>query len=198
MKEGFDSCLPLCLDKLMIGTDLNTSPLATAFPFISSNVTSNEGIMYGINKHNNSLILFDRFSMENANTVVFAKSGAGKSYTIKLEVLRSLMLGIDSVIIDPEDEYRYLAEAVGGSYISVSLNSSHHINPFSLQANEGENMEEILRSNAADLIGLFRLMLGSITPEEETVLERAIKEVYLVRDINNQTSIEDLNKSLCL
>jgi type IV secretory pathway VirB4 component len=194
MKEGFDSCLPLCIDKLMIGTDLNTSPLATAFPFISSNVTSNEGIMYGINKHNNSLILFDRFSMENANTVVFAKSGAGKSYTIKLEVLRSLMLGIDSVIIDPEDEYRYLAEAVGGSYISVSLNSSHHINPFSLQANEGENMEEILRSNAADLIGLFRLMLGNITPEEETILERAIKEVYLVRDINSQTSIEGLNK----
>jgi type IV secretory pathway VirB4 component len=194
MKEGFDSCLPLCIDKLMIGTDLNTSPLATAFPFISSNVTSNEGIMYGINKHNNSLILFDRFSMENANTVVFAKSGAGKSYTIKLEVLRSLMLGIDSVIIDPEDEYRYLAEAVGGSYISVSLNSSHHINPFSLQANEGENMEEILRSNAADLIGLFRLMLGNITPEEETILERAIKEVYLVRDISSQTSIEGLNK----
>ena len=194
MKEGFDSSLPLCADKLLIGTDLNTSPLATAFPFISSNVTSNEGIMYGINKHNNSLILFDRFSMENANTVVFAKSGAGKSYAIKLEVLRSLMLGVDSIIIDPEDEYRYLVEAVGGSYISVSLNSSHHINPFSLQANEDESMEEILRSNAADLIGLFRLMLGNITPEEETVLERAIKEVYLIRDISEQTSIEDLNK----
>ena len=192
MKEGFDSCVPLCSDKLMIGTDLNTAPLSTAFPFISSNVTSNQGIMYGINKHNNSLILFDRFSMENANTVVFAKSGAGKSYAIKLEVLRSLMLGTESIIIDPEDEYRYLAEAVGGSYISVSLNSSHHINPFSLQANKEENMEEILRSNAADLIGLFKLMLGSITPEEETILERAIAETYLVRDINENTAVEDL------
>lgn len=192
MKEGFDSCVPLCSDKLMVGSDLNTAPLSTAFPFISSNVTSNQGIMYGINKHNNSLILFDRFSLENANTVVFAKSGAGKSYTIKLEILRSLMLGTDSIIIDPEDEYRYLAEAVGGSYISVSLNSSHHINPFSLQVNKEESMEEVLRTNAADLIGLFKLMLGSITPEEETVLERTIHEVYLVKDITKDTAVEAL------
>ncbi len=199
MKEGFDSCLPLCSDKLMIGSDLNTAPLSTAFPFISSNVTSNQGIMYGINKHNNSLILFDRFSMENANTVVFAKSGAGKSYTIKLEILRSLMLGTDSIIIDPEDEYRYLAEAVGGSYISVSLNSSHHINPFSLKANAEENMEEILRSNTVDLIGLFKLMLGNITPEEDTVLARAIHETYLVRDITKETAVEELpNKNMPL
>ncbi|MCK5081128.1 MAG: DUF87 domain-containing protein, partial [Candidatus Moranbacteria bacterium] len=192
MKEGFDSCVPLCFDKLMIGSDLNTAPLSTAFPFISSNVTSNQGIMYGINKHNNSLILFDRFSLENANTVVFAKSGAGKSYAIKLEILRSLMLGTDSIIIDPEDEYRYLAEAVGGSYVSVSLNSSHHINPFSLQINKDESMEEVLRTNAADLIGLFKLMLGSIIPEEETVLERAIHETYLVRDITKDIPVEDL------
>jgi type IV secretory pathway VirB4 component len=193
MQEGFDSCLPLCSDKLMTGSDLNTAPLSTAFPFISSNVTSNEGIMYGINKHNNSLILFDRFSMENANMVVFAKSGAGKSYAIKLEVLRSLMLGTDSIIIDPEDEYRYLAEAVGGSYISLSLNSSHHINPFSLQANKEDDMEEILRSNISDLIGLFKLMLGNITPEEETILSRAISETYSVRDISNETKVEELS-----
>jgi len=199
MKEGLDSCIPLCSDHLMVGSDLNTAPLSTAFPFISSNVTSNQGIMYGINKHNNSLILFDRFSMENANTVVFAKSGAGKSYAIKLEILRSLMLGTDSIIIDPEDEYRYLAEAVGGSYISVSLNSSHHINPFSLQANKEENMEEILRSNTVDLIGLFKLMLGNVTPEEDTVLERAIHETYQVRDITPETSVEDLpNKEMPL
>jgi type IV secretory pathway VirB4 component len=193
MQEGFDSCLPLCSDKLMTGSDLNTAPLSTAFPFISSNVTSNEGIMYGINKHNNSLILFDRFSMENANMVVFAKSGAGKSYAIKLEVLRSLMLGTDSIIIDPEDEYRYLAEAVGGSYISLSLNSSHHINPFSLQANKEDDIEEILRSNISDLIGLFKLMLGNITPEEETILSRAISETYSVRDISNETKVEELS-----
>jgi len=199
MKEGFDSCVPLGTDKLMIGSDLNTAPLSTAFPFISSNVTSNQGIMYGINKHNNSLILFDRFSMENANTVVFAKSGAGKSYTIKLEILRSLMLGTDSIIIDPEDEYHYLAEAVGGSYISLSLNSSHHINPFSLQANKEENMEEILRSNTVDLIGLFKLMLGNVTPEEDTIIERAIYETYQVRDITKETAVEELpNKEMPL
>ncbi len=199
MQEGFDSCLPLCSDKLMTGSDLNTAPLSTAFPFISSNVTSNEGIMYGINKHNNSLVLFDRFSMENANMVVFAKSGAGKSYAIKLEILRSLMLGTESIIIDPEDEYRYLAEAVGGSYISLSLNSSHHINPFSLQANKEDDMEEILRSNISDLIGLFKLMLGNITPEEETILSRAITETYSIRDISNETKMEDLpNKAMPL
>ncbi|MFO7807146.1 MAG: ATP-binding protein [Candidatus Moraniibacteriota bacterium] len=194
MKDGFDSCLPLCTDKLMIGSDLNTSPLSTAFPFISSNVTSNEGIMYGINKHNNSLILFDRFGLENANVVVFAKSGAGKSYAIKLEILRSLMLGTDSIVIDPEDEYRYLAEAVDGSYISVSLNSSNHINPFDLRPNEEEDTEEIIRSNVADLLSLMKLMLGSITPEEESILERALKETYSVRDITKDTPVKELGK----
>ncbi|MFW5884890.1 MAG: VirB4-like conjugal transfer ATPase, CD1110 family [Patescibacteria group bacterium] len=194
MKEGFDSCLPLATDKLMIGSDLNTSPLATVFPFISSNVTSNQGIMYGINKHNNSLILFDKFSLENANMVVFAKSGAGKSYAVKLEILRSLMLGTDSIIIDPEDEYRYLAEAVGGSYISVSLNSSHHINPFELRPNEDEDTQEILRSSIADLLGLMKLMLGAVTPEEEAILERALKEAYAVRDITDSTPVQELGK----
>ncbi|MDZ7611177.1 MAG: DUF87 domain-containing protein [Candidatus Moranbacteria bacterium] len=198
-KEGFDSCLPLCTDKLMAGSDLNTSPLSTAFPFISSNVTSNQGIMYGINKHNNSLILFDRFSLENANTVVFAKSGAGKSYAVKLEILRSLMLGTDSIVIDPEDEYRYLAEAVGGSYISISLNSPHHINPFDLRSNEDENTEETIRSNIADLLRLLKIMLGTITPEEESVLERALNETYAVRDITKDTPAQELkNKQMPL
>ena len=191
MKEGFDSCLPLCSDKLMTGVDFNTSPLSTSFPFISSDVTSNEGILYGINKHNNSLILFDRFTMENANMVVFAKSGAGKSYAIKLELLRSLMLGTNAIVIDPEDEYRYLTEAVDGSFIKISLNSSHHINPFQLVVeNSNVDMDELLRSNIANLLGLFKLMLGNITPEESAILERAIREVYASRDITDQTSPE--------
>ena len=192
MKEGFDSCLALCNDKLMTGVDFNTSPMSTSFPFISSDVTSNEGILYGINKHNNSLILFDRFTMENANMVVFAKSGAGKSYTIKLEILRSLMIGTSVIVIDPEDEYRYLAEAVDGSFIKISLNSPNHINPFQLTAEKNVDMDEILRSNIANLLGLFKLMLGNITPEESAIVERAIREVYSSRDISDQTSPERL------
>ncbi len=192
MKEGFYSTLPLCEDKLMSGVDLNTAPLSTSFPFISSDVTSNKGILYGVNRHNNSLILFDRFSMENANMVIFAKSGAGKSYTVKLEALRSMMLGTSIVIIDPEDEYRHLAEAVGGSFIKISLTSPNHINPFDLPREEEEEMESILRSNIAELLGLLKLMLGNITPEEETILERAIKETYAVRDITTDTPITEL------
>ncbi len=192
MKEGFDSCLPLCTDKLMTGIDFNTAPLSTSFPFISADVTSNEGILYGVNKHNNSLILFDRFTMENANMVVFAKSGAGKSYAIKLELLRSLMLGTSVIVIDPEDEYRYLAEAVDGSFIKISLNSPHHVNPFQLAIEKGVDISELLRSNIANLLGLFKLMLGSITPEESAVLERAIREVYASRDISEKTSPERL------
>ncbi len=193
MKEGFYSTLPFCEDKLMSGVDLNTAPLSTSFPFISSDVTSNKGILYGVNRHNNSLILFDRFSMENANMVIFAKSGAGKSYTVKLEALRSMMLGTNIVIIDPEDEYRHLAEAAGGSFIKISLTSSNHINPFDLSKEEGEEMESILRSNIAELLGLLKLMLGNITPEEETILERAIKETYAVRDITTDTPIAELS-----
>lgn len=194
MKEGFDSCLPLCDDKLQAGINLSSNPLSTAFPFISTDISSNQGILYGINKHNNSLIIFDRFSMENYNMVVFAKSGAGKSYAVKLEVLRLMMMGVDAIIIDPEDEYRYLAEATGGSFVKISLTSDSHINPFDLPIEDDKNMEEILRSNSATLLGLFRLMFGNITLEEDAILERAIKETYAVRDINNETLSTEITK----
>jgi len=192
MKEGFDSCLPLGTDKLDAGINLNTAPLSTSFPFISTDLSSNEGVLYGINQHNNSLILFDRFSLENANMVIFAKSGAGKSYAVKLEILRSMMLGTSVIVIDPENEYRYLAEAVGGSFIKIALTSPSHINPFDLPQDEEENMDEILRANAANLLGLFKLMLGNITPEEESILEKAIKEAYALRDITEKTSVKGL------
>ena len=194
MKEGYDSCLPLCDDKLQAGINLSSNPLSTAFPFISTDISSNQGILYGINKHNNSLIIFDRFSMENYNMVVFAKSGSGKSYAVKLEVLRLMMMGVEAIIIDPEDEYRYLAEATGGSFVKISLTSASHINPFDLPLEEDKNMEEILRSNSANLLGLFRLMFGNITSEEDAILERAIKETYAVRDINNETLIGDVTR----
>lgn len=194
MKDGFDSCLPLCDDKLLAGINLSTNPLSTAFPFISTDISSNQGILYGINKHNNSLIIFDRFSMENYNMVVFAKSGSGKSYAVKLEVLRLMMMGVDAIIIDPEDEYRYLAEATGGSFVKISLTSASHINPFDLPVEEDKNMEEILRSNSATLLGLFRLMFGNITSEEDAILERAIKETYAIRDINTETLPSEITK----
>lgn len=193
MGEGFTSCLPICLDKISSGINLNTSPLSTIFPFISADVTSNKGILYGINKHNNSLILFDRFSMENYNMVIFAKSGAGKSYAVKLEILRSLMVGTEVIVIDPEDEYGRLSESVGGSFIRISLTSKDHINPFdfsNMADLKEEGMREILRSQIASLLGLFRLMLGNLTPEEDSVLEKAIKETYNVRDINENTPTE--------
>ncbi len=199
MKEGFTSTIPLGLDKIDNTTPLNTSPLSTVFPFISADITSNEGILYGINQHNNSLVLFDRFTMENANMVVFAKSGAGKSFAVKLEILRSMMLGTNVIVIDPENEYEYLAEVTGGSFVNISLNSKQHINPFDLAEEEGKEMKELLRSNIATLLGLFKIMLGSLMPEEEAVLEQAIRETYGIMDINENTLVGDLkNKNMPL
>jgi type IV secretory pathway VirB4 component len=188
-EQGFNSTLPLGNDELDIGTNMNSGPLSTTFPFVSSTLSSNQGILYGINRHNNSLIIFDRFKMENGNMVVFAKSGAGKSYTVKLEVLRSLMIGTDVIIIDPENEYKHLCETVGGTFIKISLNSSNHLNPFDLpKIQEDEDPEDILRNNIANLIGLCHLMLGSITPEEDSILDKAIHETYAIRDITPQTN----------
>jgi len=181
---GLNSTLPLGLDELDVANNMNTGPLSSCFPFVSSDLTSNDGILYGINRHNNSLILFDRFAMENANSVVFAKSGAGKSYTVKLEVLRSLMIGTDVIIVDPENEYQHLASAVGGTYLSVSLNSPSRINPFDLPvAIEGESNADVLRSSVINLLGLFSLMLGKLNPTEEALMDKAIWQTYAKKDI---------------
>jgi type IV secretory pathway VirB4 component len=137
--------------------------------------------------------------MENANMVVFAKSGAGKSFAVKLEILRSMMLGTNVIVIDPENEYEYLAEVTGGSFVNISLNSKQHINPFDLAEEEGKEMKELLRSNIATLLGLFKIMLGSLMPEEEAVLEQGIRETYGIMDINENTLVSDLkNKNMPL
>lgn len=184
MEQGFASTVPLANDELDASTNLNTSPLSTSFPFTSSNLSSNDGILYGINRHNNSLVLFDRFKMENANMVVFAKSGAGKSYTAKLEILRSLMFGTQVIIIDPENEYKHLCNAVGGSFVKISLTSPNHINPFDLPLmQDDDDPEEILRSGIVNILGLMRIVMGNITPEEDSILDRAIRETYAVKDI---------------
>ncbi len=192
-EQGFNSTLPLGNDELAIATNMNSSPIASSFPFVSSELTSDDGILYGINRHNNSLILFDRFSLQNANAVVFATSGAGKSYAIKLEVLRSLMLGADVIIIDPENEYQHLAEAVNGAYINVSLNSESKLNPFDLPRGVGgeSKPEDILRSAVITLKGLIRLMIGDLTNTEDSLLDRALLETYAKKDI---TPASDLSK----
>jgi len=183
-EQGFRSTLPLELDELNVHQKLNSSPLSSIFPFVSFDLTSDKGILFGINRHNSSLILFDRFSLENYNSVTFAKSGSGKSYAIKLEILRSLMFDTDVIVIDPEREYENLAEAAGGRNFNISLSSEHHINPFDLPAvREDEEPSDILRNNIINLVGLFRIMLGGLTPEEDAIIDRAITETYELKDI---------------
>jgi len=184
-EQGFNSTLPLGNDELYVTFNMNSSPVASSFPFISSELTSDNGILYGINRHNNSLILFDRFSLQNANTVVFATSGAGKSYAIKLEILRSLMMGAEVIIIDPEYEYKHLSDAVGGTYINISLSSENKLNPFDLPRAIGEDSKpgDIIRSAVITVKGLVRLMLGDLNHEEDSIVDRALLETYAKKDI---------------
>ncbi len=189
MDQGFQSTLPLGEDQLKITKNLDTNSLSTSFPFVSAELTSNKGVLYGINRHNNSLVLFDRFDLENANEVVFAKSGAGKSYAIKLEALRSLMFGTDVIVIDPENEYEALSNAVGGSFFDFSLNSDKRINPFDLpKATESESGDVTLRTAVTDIKGLLALMVGGITPEEDAILDKALYDTYALRDITEDSS----------
>lgn len=184
-EQGFNSTLPVGNDELQITFNMNSSPVASSFPFISADLSSDNGILFGINRHNNSLVLFDRFSLPNANYVVFATSGAGKSYTVKLEILRSLMLGTEVIVIDPEAEYKHLSDAVGGTYINISLSSDAKINPFDLPRPIGEEVstEDIIRSAVITVKGLLRIVLGQVTPQEDSILDRALLETYAKKDI---------------
>jgi conjugal transfer ATP-binding protein TraC len=187
-EQGLRSVLPNMTDELLVHSKFNSSPLSSFFPFTSFDLTSDAGILYGINRHNSSLVLFDRFALTNYNSVTFATSGAGKSYAIKLEILRSLMFGTEVIVIDPEREYEYLAEATGGRFFNISLSSNHRINPFDLpDPQEDEEPSDILRSHIIELIGLCRLMLGGLTPEEETIIDQALHEVYALKDITGET-----------
>ena len=189
MLEGFISTLPINDDRLNVHVSLNTEPLSSIFPFVSFGLTSNDGILYGINTHNNSLVLFDRFQLENYNTVVFGKSGGGKSYTVKLEILRSLIFGTQVMIIDPEDEYKYLAETVGGTTVKISITSDQHINPLDLPAlKPDESPADVFKSHILDISGLLRLMLGELTPEESAILDEALIQTYAIKDITPEAS----------
>ncbi len=183
--EGLFSVLPLAEDKIQVYTPMNSGPISSFFPFVSEDLSSNQGIMYGINLHNNNLVIFDRFALENANQVVFAKSGSGKSYSTKLEIIRSLMAGVENVmVIDPENEYRRLADTFGGSIFNISLSSHEHINPFDIpQIPEDESPSDVLKSHIVNMTSLLKLMLGKISPEEDALLDRAITETYASREI---------------
>ncbi len=203
MEDGFRSTLPLAQDRLFILRNMDTTSLATTFPFTSSELSGNEGIMYGINEHNGSLIVFDRFSLENYNSVLLAKSGSGKSFLVKLEALRSLMFGTEIIIIDPEDEYKMLCQSIGGEYVSFKYNSPAKINPFDMAGiyEEGENE---LGFKIMSLHRLFRVIMGNLTPSEDAILDRALIAAYqqkgITQDPATQRStpplMEDLYKVL--
>ena len=198
-EQGYKSTLPLGNDLLEVHSKMNSTPLSSLFPFTSFDLTSDKGtpILYGINRHNSSLVLFDRFSMENYSSVMFAKAGAGKSYATKLEILRTLMFDVDVIVIDPEREYEYMAEATGGRYFKISLNSEHHINPFDLPIpTADESAANILRSNIINLVGLFRLMMGGLTAEEDAIIDRAITETYALKDITADSDFRSVEPPL--
>ena len=182
MEEAFQSTIPTCLDKLKIMRNMDTTSIATTFPLTSSELTANEGILYGINEHNGSLIIFDRFSLENANSVVFAKSGAGKSYMVKLEAIRSLMFGTEVMVIDPEKEYEQLSKSIGGDFITFSPASPAKINPFDMSGTyeEGENE---LALKILSLHTLFKVIMGQLTPSEDALMDRTLLETYAKKGI---------------
>ena len=203
MEEAFQSTIPTALDKLLITRNMDTTSVATTFPFTSAELSSDKGILYGINSQNESFIIFDRFSLENGNMTVFATSGAGKSYFVKTEAVRSLMIGSEVIILDPEAEYKALCDAVGGQYIAFSYNSPAKINPFDLSQvrEEGENQ---LGLKILSLHSLMKVIMGQITPTQEAMLDRALIMTYKAKGITNDPEtqskepplMEDLYKTL--
>jgi len=202
MEEGFKSTLPLFYDKLSVWRNMDTTSLATTFPFATASLTRNEGILYGINEHDGSLIIFDRFTLENSNSVILGKSGGGKSFLVKLETLRLLMMGVEVIIIDPENEYQKLAQSMGGEFIVFSTSSQYKINPFDLEKTNAGPDE--LSNKILDLHSLMRVIMGELTPSQDALLDRALVMTYKAKGItqdpetfaNEPPLLEDLYKVL--
>jgi len=200
MEEGFKSTLPMFYDKLSVWRNVDTTSLAMTFPFATASLTKNEGILYGINQHDGSLIIFDRFTLENANSVILGKSGGGKSFLVKLESLRLLMMGVDVLIIDPENEYQKLTQSVGGEFVVFSTSSQYKINPFDLATANPEPDE--LSNKILDLHSLMKVIMGDLTPSQDALLDRALVLTYrekgITQDIetfkNEPPLLEDLYK----
>ncbi len=195
-EQGFNSTLPLMNNELMITKNFDTGALSTFFPFVSNELSRNEGILYGINRHTNGLVIFDRFTLENANSVVLAKAGAGKSYAIKIEMLRQLMTGSEVIVIDPENEYEELSDAVGGAYLNININSTERINPFDLPRVDAENAaeaEDHLRSNIIILHGLVKIMVGGkLTATEDNLLDQGLVQAYAAKGITKDPQTHGL------
>ena len=192
--SGIATTFPLGKDKLDLATPMNTAPASTTFPFISADLTANEGILYGVNRSNNTLIIFDRFSLENGHMVVFARAGGGKSYATKLEVIRSLMIGRKVIILDPENEYANLAATLSGNFFRIALDSKNHVNPFDIaEPEQGESLANVLKESAAYLMGLFRIMFGQLSATEEALLDRAISQTYASFDITPEKETIDFS-----
>jgi len=202
MEEGFKSTLPMFYDRLTIWRNMDTTSLATTFPFSTASLTANEGVLYGVNQHDGSLVIFDRFTLENANSVILGKSGGGKSFLVKLEALRLLMMGVDVLIIDPENEYKKIAEVVGGEFVSFSISSPYKINPFDLHRESPEPDE--LANKILGLHSLMKIIMGEITPSQDAILDRSLVLTYKQRGItedaethkNEPPLLEDLYKIL--
>jgi hypothetical protein len=192
MDEWMTSTLPLCIDDLWISRSAVTSSLAWSFPFISNDLVQNTWIFYGLNLHTWWLIIMDRFSdkLPNMNSVILATSWAWKSFTVKLEILRYLLNWIDIIVIDPENEYKDLCEAVGWTYINIATNAQQYINPFDLPP-KIEDVEygkwDLLRSQIMTLIWLIQILIWKLTPEEEAILDKALQNTYALRGF----SLED-------
>ena len=176
-EEGFKSTVPMFSDKLQVWRNMDTTSLAMTFPFSTAALTRNEGILYGMNQHDGSLIIFDRFTLENANSVILGKSGGGKSFFVKMEALRLLMMGIDVIILDPENEYQKLTQSMGGEFVVFSTTSQYKINPFDLISETNEPDE--LSNKILDLHSLIKVIMGDdITPAQDALLDRALVMTY--------------------
>ena len=203
MEEAFKTTLPYCKDKLLLTRNMDTTALSTTFPFTSSELSDNQGVLYGVNAHNESLVIFDRFSLENANMLILATSGAGKSFAVKLEILRSLMFDCPIIILDPENEYEMVTKSVGGNYLSFSTSSSHKINPFQI-ARPKESTEDEIGYKYLFLMSLLKIMIGEMNPIEEATLNRALVLTYRQKGITEDPSthvlepprMEDLYRAL--
>ena len=202
MENGFKSSLPMFADKLQVWRNMDTTSLATMFPFSTASLTANEGILYGVNEHDGSLVIFDRFTLENANSVILGKSGGGKSFLVKLEALRSLVMDTDVIIVDPENEYQKMCEAFGGEFVSFALSSPYKINPFELN-HDGIEQDE-LSNKILNLHSLMRVIMGDLTPSQDALLDRALVAAYQQKGItqdpesfkNEAPLLEDLYKVL--
>lgn len=202
MEEGFKSTIPMFADRLAVWRNMDTTSLAMTFPFTTASISSNEGILYGVNQHDGSLVIFDRFTLENSNSVVLGKSGGGKSFFVKLEAYHLLLIGVNVIIIDPENEYKKMTEFLGGEFVSFSVLSPFKINPFDLYSDSSEPDE--LQNKILSLHSLLRVILGDLTPSQDALLDRALVLVYKQKGItedvethkNEPPLLEDLYKSL--